>query len=122
MRIKKFYESVSEIEIGDYVICIDSDRDPDDENDFQGFLDENVGQIIDISKNENGFFQSDAAKRFSDHMEKLFLIYFETKLPEYMNEPDFPKNTLVFLEEEIEDYSKSKEKLELKLAAKKYNL
>lgn len=113
----KIFESINELEIGDYVICnvsVEIDikaRYYESEQRYKAFLRNNIGQYI---KNE-------PEVRFS------YLISYEYIPEEFKNfirkDDDFPNIQIIGVERsEILVYSKNKEDLEVKLSANKYNL
>lgn len=125
MKYLKYFESIEKYpEIGDYVICKDNESEDKDENDieFENFLNHSVGMILDSNKEKNNFFKTITGKRFENYSIPIYLIQFENELPEFIKEPDFPENSLIFDENEIVVFSKNKDELEILLSAKKYNL
>lgn len=98
MKYLKSYEAKKlRPQIGDYVKMrsLGVDNTP-----FKIFLDNNVGQIKDINK-------------------KNVYVYYEN-VPDHL--VSFPNNSRVFLLSQLEEFSKTKEDIEIKISANKYNL
>jgi len=109
MKYIETYENMSEPEIGDWVICKDVNTFNED-NDIIDFIDNNVGQIIKITK-------------------IVYLIKYGINFNKVEFEPEsfgFPSDDGLgvrrFQRSEIKHWSKDKENLEAILAANKYNL
>ena len=107
----KIFENKKDPEIGYYVICEDELLTNDNQKykDTIEFLKNNVGQIV--SKIENNKYN--------------YIVYYENvpKNSKLFGEPiELEKNCRLFSKNEIKKISKNKEKLEIKISIKKYNL
>lgn len=102
MKYLKTYENLNnmpEIEIGDYVVCVDHN----DDDDLVKFLSENVGRVEIIKPNKEWL-----GINFDNIPKKL--------IDDYTDPPwDFDMSEIVFI-------SKNREDCELYLSVKKYNL
>jgi hypothetical protein len=123
MKYLKYFESMENgPEIGDYVVCEDNEGDSEDDIEFINFLELSIGIVLDTNRNKEGFFSTQVGERFQIFKNELFLIKFENELPEFIVEPDLPKNSLIFHDEEIVAFSKNRDELEIILSANKYNI
>jgi len=106
MKHLKLFENLNrQLEIGDYVLCIDGEKLHDSV--FDRFLKENIGKYV-----------GDLAGT------KYMVVQFDY-LPDnfgYMTHSKDMKNSLRFAPDEIIYWSKNKEELELIVTANKYNL
>ena len=103
-HIKKFEQINNKPEIGDYVLC----KAPNSAlNPYLiDYLNSNFGQIVDeFTTNTMGI---------------NYYVEYEN-IPEELK-PKFLKSKRIYREDSIIEYAKTKEELEVKLSAKKYNL
>ena len=103
--IKKFENLKDEPEVGDYTICISPNFVVNEK--LIDFIESNIGRITkmyDVSSLKS---------------KKYYILYDNVPISlEYY----FDKNTRIFNEDEIIEFAKTKEDLEIKLQANKYNL
>jgi hypothetical protein len=107
MKYLKHYEKLKRLRIGDYVIC----QEPYGEQNLDDFLAQNVGQYND--KFDSDEFPYDI--KYFDIPTNILEMYFSGGY-------DNNDGTRQFSSDQIIDSSSSKQKLELKLLANKYNL
>lgn len=118
MKYIKLYENVPTLpnkhpDEGDYVICKGIGYSMKYDTNLKDFIDTHIGQIIGISINTDPV---DGVDYYS-----LEIEYDENEIPENLK-PRFRFNTLDFTYNDILDWSSHKEELEIRVAAKKYNL
>lgn len=109
MKYIHYFESIKNPKIGDYVVCYEEDEITKSTKDIPGFLEfisNNVGRYIDV-------FDSDVFP---------YEIQYQN-IPENIKEYYFNDDgTRQFSRKQIIFYSKSKEKAEIFIQSKKYNL
>ena len=109
--IKKFENHIDDIQIGDYVICHE-DSDSNRSNELVDFVNNNIGRIV-----SHGYYSADDYNITFDNIPKKF------KKNDYFSIKDGDKEYSRYMQKnEIIDWSKNKEELELKLAVNKYNI
>lgn len=125
MKYLKYFEENSEPEVGDYVIC--QDKFYSQKIEFENYLKNNVGKIIKKT--------SDLYKVAFDNEPSLEILEYafiqkNNAIISYLMELNFDiktfqnkySNVVGFNINEIVEFAKTKEDLEAKIAAKKYNL
>lgn len=119
MKFLKYYEKhisgkPGEPELGDYVLCEEEGHDDTRKGKkIFDFVKNNVGKIKKISPECYGYQNFKYLVEFENVPEKLYKECFDHNGHKNCRRMDF---------EEIVDWNKDREKLEMKLATKKYNL
>ena len=128
MKYIKKYENIREPEVGDYIIGLDINTSSNyrtASNIFNAFLSKNVGKIIHKgSDSYKIIFEEEPPLKV---LEYAFYEKDSNRLLDLINLPGVKiynnyTNITDLIFKEIVDFSTDKEELEMKLAAKKYNL
>lgn len=112
MKYIKTYESKNKPKIGDYVICRDYAMD----SVCNELLSKCVGKIINVNKHKHS---SDILYKFENCNCRYFVEFKD--LPHKIDY-HFSHNVRAFERREILDFATTKEDLEIKINAQKYNL
>ena len=111
MKYIKTFESVDEPQVGDYVIC---DEEQLSDKDVTDFVNSHIGIIFKTLN--NGRFPNEYVVKFKDVPESLVMKYSFDYGDTYM------LNARKIYRHEIKCWARTKEELEHKIAANKYNL
>lgn len=123
MKYLKYFEDENiEPKVGDYVIM--KERFPYvfdyslklHQNDLLNFITNNIGKIQSIDESDYDEDETCVCVEYENIPNDL-VPYFTTNFPDHLKQ-----NLLIFRKNHVETFDSNKEKLEIKLSAKKYNL
>lgn len=115
MKYIKTFELLSRLpEVGDFVIVYYYNLGHDDDLDgLKTFLDNHVGEIVDIGDNKYDRYMDVSYKNVPNNIRQYFYYYSDDENTEYMK---------IISKDNINKLSEDREELESYLTSKKYNL